>query len=202
MPHEKLSIEVQCSVSHSTGIKFRSRYHSSPGGSVVRTSDLEFGWSRVRFSPGAGKFSLPRVSIVSPYAKRKIFPGVYVCCSLVLKLVYLNGNNAAEGENINWTVKNWFVQGLYNTSNWFVQYFKKGMVTTQMSGVITRRTMFLFERLEKVYIPDEDSLEQRINIFHGQLYSIYRDNRKFRLPLQLFFFIKSSRSDNERNQNK
>ena len=63
----------------------------------------------------------------------------------------------------------------------------KAMVTTEMSGVITRRTMFLFERLEKVYIPDEDSLEQRINIFHGQLYSIYRDNRKFRLPLQFFF---------------
>ena len=45
-----------------------------------------------------------------------------------------------------------------------------------------------FERLEKVYVPDEDSLEQRMNIFHGQLYSLYRDNRKFRLPLQLLFF--------------
>ena len=46
-----------------------------------------------------------------------------------------------------------------------------------------------FERLEKVYVSDEDSLEQRMNIFHGQLYSLYslhRDNRKFRLPLQLF----------------
>ena len=30
-----------------------------------------------------------------------------------------------------------------------------------------------FERLEKVYVPDEDSLEQRMNIFHGQLYSLY-----------------------------
>ena len=53
------------------------------------------------------------------------------------------------------------------------------MVTTQMSGVTTMRA-----RLEKVYVPDEDSLEQRINIFHGQLYSLYslyRDNRKFRL---------------------
>ena len=47
---------------------------------------------------------------------------------------------------------------------------------------------------EKVYVPDEDSLEQRMNIFHGQLYSLYRDNRKFRLPLQLLFLIKS-RSD-------
>ena len=47
-----------------------------------------------------------------------------------------------------------------------------------------------FERLEKVYVPDEDSLEQRMNIFHGQLYSLYRvrDNRKFRLPLQLLLF--------------
>ena len=32
------------------------------------------------------------------------------------------------------------------------------MVTTPMSGVITIRTMLLFERLEKVYVPDEDSL--------------------------------------------
>ena len=45
-----------------------------------------------------------------------------------------------------------------------------------------------FERLEKVYVPDEDSLEQRMNIFHGQLYSLYKDNRKPRLPLQLFFY--------------
>ena len=47
-----------------------------------------------------------------------------------------------------------------------------------------------FELLEKVYVPDEDSLEQKINIFHGYLYSLtarVRDNRKFRLPLQLFF---------------
>ena len=35
------------------------------------------------------------------------------------------------------------------------------MVTTQMSGVITMRIMFLIERLEKVYVPDEDSLEQK-----------------------------------------
>ena len=54
---------------------------------------------------------------------------------IIATLVYLNGNNAAEGENnikyansypMYWTMK-----------NWFVQYFKKGMVTTQMSGVIT-----------------------------------------------------------------
>ena len=29
-----------------------------------------------------------------------------------------------------------------------------------------------FERLQKVHVPDEDSLEQRMNIFHGQLYSL------------------------------
>ena len=45
-----------------------------------------------------------------------------------------------------------------------------------------------FERLEKVYVPDGNSLKQRINIFHGQLYSLHRDNGKFRLPLQLFFW--------------
>ena len=45
-----------------------------------------------------------------------------------------------------------------------------------------------FEQLEKVYVPDEDSLKQRMNIFHGQLYILYRDHRKFRLPLQLFFW--------------
>ena len=47
---------------------------------------------------------------------------------------------------------------------------------------------FPFERLQMVYVPDEDSLEQRMNIFHGQLYSLYRDNRKFRLPAQLLFW--------------
>ena len=56
------------------------------------------------------------------------------------------------------------------------------MVTTQMS-----ENNVPFEWLEKVYVPDEDSLEQRTNIFHGQLYSLYRDNHKFCLPLKLFF---------------
>ena len=52
------------------------------------------------------------------------------------------------------------------------------MATTQMSGVIAMRTMSPFEWLEKVYVPDEDSLEQRINIFHGQLYSLYRQGER------------------------
>ena len=61
------------------------------------------------------------------------------------------------------------------------------MVTTQISGkIIYDEDNVPLERLEKVYVPDEDSLEQRMNIFHGQLYSLYRYNRKFRLPLQLF----------------
>ena len=47
-----------------------------------------------------------------------------------------------------------------------------------------------FERLEKLYVLDEDSLEQNMNIFHGQLYSLYRDNRQLFLPLQLFFFYR------------
>ena len=47
-----------------------------------------------------------------------------------------------------------------------------------------------FDRLEKAYVADEDSLEQRMNIFHGQLYSLYRDIRKFCLFLQLFFCYK------------
>ena len=41
-----------------------------------------------------------------------------------LKLVYLNGNNAAEGENnikyansypMNWTVKNWFARDIFES---------------------------------------------------------------------------------------
>ena len=65
----------------------------------------------------------------------------------MILLVYLNGNNAAKGEDniksansypMNWTVK-----------NWFVQYFKEGMVTTEMSGLITMRTMFLFSGLKR-----------------------------------------------------
>ena len=62
------------------------------------------------------------------------------------------------------------------------------MVTTQMSGVIRMRTCNVpFERLEKVYVSNVDSLKQTMNIFHGPLYSLYGDYRKFRLPLQLFF---------------
>ena len=100
------------------------------------------------------------------------------------QLVYLNGNNAAQWEKsikyassypMNWTVKNWFVQDF------------KGHGHDTDEGRDYDEDSVPFERLEKVYVPDEDSLEQRMNIFHGQLYSLYRDNRKFRLPLQLFF---------------
>ena len=50
-----------------------------------------------------------------------------------------------------------------------------------------------FKRLQKVYVPDDDSLEQRMNIFHGQLYSLYRDNRKFRGHFVLPLFDSHSR---------
>ena len=103
--------------------------------------------------------------------------------SLITSIPIVNGNNAAEGEN-NIKYASSYPIDLYKTS--------KAMVMTPMSGVITIRTMLLFERLEKVYVPDEDSLEQRMNIFHGQLYSLYREYRKFHL-----FLIKviKSRSD-------
>ena len=63
--------------------------------------------------------------------------------------MYLNGNNAAEGENnikyassypMNWTVKNWFIHG-HNIDEW--RDYDEDNVP--------------FERLEKVYVPDEDS---------------------------------------------
>ena len=74
-----------------------------------------------------------------------------------------------------------------STELWRIDLYK-AMVTTQMSHDEWRdydEDNVPFERLEKVYVPDEDSLEQRMNIFHGQL---YRDDCKFRLPLQLFFW--------------
>ena len=43
-----------------------------------------------------------------------------------------------------------------------------------------------FERLEKVYVLDEDSLEERMNISMDS-FTVYRNNCKFRLPLELFF---------------
>ena len=96
----------------------------------------------------------------------------------MLLLVYLNGNNAAEGEDnikyassypMNWTVKNWFVQD-------FKDFKGHGHDTDE------------WRDYDEDNVPDEDSLEQRMNIFHGQLYSLYRDNGKFRHPLQLFFW--------------
>ena len=70
---------------------------------------------------------------------------------------------------MNWTVKNLFVPDFkghgHDTDDWR-DYDEDNAP---------------FEQLEKVCVPDE-------NLFHGQLYSLYRDNLKFRLPLQLFFF--------------
>ena len=56
---------------------------------------------------------------------------------------------------MNWTVKSWFVQDFkgqgHDTDQW--RDYDEDNVP--------------FERLEKVYVPDEDSLEQPMNIFHG-----------------------------------
>ena len=72
------------------------------------------------------------------------------------------------------------------------------MVTTPMSGVITIRTMLLFERLEKVYVPDEDSVEQRMNISMAS-FTVFTENiANFVFPLSSFFFlikVIKSRSD-------
>ena len=54
-----------------------------------------------------------------------------------------------------------------------------------------------FKRLENGYVPDEDSLKQRMNIFHGQLYSLYsqgeRESQISSSPSALFLI--KSRSD-------
>ena len=100
-----------------------------------------------------------------------------ICTQANFKLVYLNGNIAAEGENnikyansypLNWTVKNWFVQYILQKGH--------GHDTAEWSDYDEDNVPF--ERLEKVYVPDEDSLEQRINIFHGQLYSLYSQGER------------------------
>ena len=105
----------------------------------------------------------------------------------MLKLVYLNGNNAAEGENnikyassypMNWTVKNWCVQ----------DFKVHGYDTDEWRDYDEDNVRIPFGRLEKVYVPDEGSLKQKFNISYGQLYSLYRGNLKFRLPHQLFFW--------------
>ena len=68
-------------------------------------------------------------------------------------LVYLNGNNAAEGENnikyassypMNWIVKNWFVQ----------DFKGHGHVTDEWRDYDEDNVPF--KRLEKVYVPDEE----------------------------------------------
>ena len=65
------------------------------------------------------------------------------------------------------------------TEQWRIDLYKtlKAMVTTQISGVKWSdydEDKVPFERLQKVYVPDEDSLEQSMNILHGQLYSLQR----------------------------
>ena len=63
--------------------------NSQPCGSVVGTSDIVFGGSRVRFLPVVRKFLLSRASMVSPPSKLKMFTGS-VCVLLIsvsLKLI-------------------------------------------------------------------------------------------------------------------
>ena len=57
--------------------------------------------------------------------------------------------------------------------NWFVQDFKGHGHDADVWRDYDEDNV-PFGRLEEVYVLDEDSLEQRINIFHGQLYSLYR----------------------------
>ena len=53
-----------------------------------------------------------------------------------------------------------------------------------------------FERLEKVYVPDEDSLEQSMNIFHGMAsFAVFTEiTANVVFTLSSFFLLKS-RSD-------
>ena len=99
-------------------------------------------------------------------------------------LVYLNGNNAAEGDNnikyassysMNWTVKNWFVQDFkghgHDTDEW--RDYDEDHVP--------------FERLEKVYVPNEDSLEQRLNISMASSTVFTEIIANFVFPFSSFF---------------
>ena len=84
---------------------------------------------------------------------------------------------------MNWTVKNWFVQykGHGHDADEWRDYDEDNV---------------LFERLEKVYVPDEDSLEQRMNIFRGQLYSLYsQGERESQISSSPALFLIKSRSD-------
>ena len=64
--------------------------------------------------------------------------------------------------------------------NWLVQDHDHGHDTDEWCDYDENNVAF--ERLEMVYVPDEDSSEQRMNIFHGQLHSLYKDNRT--IPLK------------------
>ena len=87
----------------------------------------------------------------------------------------MNNITYASSYPRNWTVKNWFVQ----------DFKGHGHDTDECRDY--NEDNVPFEQLEKMHVPSEDSLEQRMSIFHGQLNSLYRDNRKFCPPLQLFF---------------
>ena len=60
-----------------------------------------------------------------------------------------------------WTAKNWFVQDFKGHHGHDIDEWRD-----------YDRDNVPFERSQKVYVPNEDSLEQRMNIFHGQLYNL------------------------------
>ena len=97
----------------------------------------------------------------------------------LVQLVYLNGNNAAEGENnikyassypMNRTVKIWFVYS-HDRDKWS-DYVEDNVP---------------FERLEKVYVPNEDSLEQRLNISMASSTVFTEIIANFVFPFSSFF---------------
>ena len=70
---------------------------------------------------------------------------------------------------MNWTVKNWFVQDFkgygHNTDEWSDN-----------------------ERLKRVYVPDEDSLEQRMNIDMDSFTVFTEIIANFVFPFSSFFW--------------
>ena len=80
---------------------------------------------------------------------------------------------------MNWTVKNWFVEDFkrhgHDTDEW--RDYDEDTVP--------------FERLEKVYVPDEDFLEQRMNIIQS-LESTITTSTKTILRLRFLWAIVDS----------
>ena len=70
------------------------------------------------------------------------------------------------------------------TSNWNSRF--PPLFLAQIPNITTKKSQ-IPHPAKPIGDPHKDSLEQRMNISHGQLsLCLYRDNRKFRIPLQLF----------------